>query len=78
MKGFVQMNFHIEPELKKELKRYCIERDLTMHNVLNEAIRQIVKHGKTDIMTCEQEQLEMQRREEKVVKRIESSWESSY
>lgn len=78
MKGFVQMNFHIEPELKKDLKRYCIERDLTLHEVLNSAIRQIVEHGKTDFMTREQEQLEFQKREEKVVKQIESSWESSY
>jgi hypothetical protein len=78
--GVVQLNFHIDPELKRRFKRYCIERDLSINEVLNAAVRSILEDGDINFM----EHLELKQKgerkekEKEILNKISNSWESSY
>jgi len=80
MAGIVQLNFHIDPELKRRFKRYCLENELTINEVLNSAVRSIVDQGSTDfrLSLTEQKQIKTIQKEKDISSTLANSWESSY
>jgi hypothetical protein len=67
-KGIKQLNFHVEESLHARFKRYCIDRGLTMHDMLNKWIHEALE----DEREMFQERIAPKPDEPK------RTWESSY
>ena len=67
-KGIKQLNFHVEEKLHARFKRYCIERRMTMHDMLNKWIHEAL----------EKEREEFQERILPTAVEQKRTWESSY